>query len=147
MTTPAHASPTSPAAMRNLVLLPFGLLACSTSILFIKESQLHPALLAALRLLVAASVLMPLFIRDLQRHWDDYGRTEFLRSSLAGLVLALHFVSWNYGARMTPAVNSTLLVNMVPLAWSLARPWSSRRSLPHPRRPLPRRRRSMCVSS
>jgi drug/metabolite transporter (DMT)-like permease len=102
--------------MRHLALLPFGLFACSTSIIFIKESQLHPVLLAALRLLVATIVLLPLFIRDLRRHWDDYGRAEFARSSLAGLMLALHFVSWNYGARMTPAVNSTLLVNMVPLA-------------------------------
>jgi drug/metabolite transporter (DMT)-like permease len=34
---------------------------------------------------------------------------------LPAIMLAIHFISWIIGARMTPAVNSTLIVNFVPL--------------------------------
>jgi len=126
-----HTQAPQGAASLQMALLPLGLLACSTSVIFIKASQLHPVLLSALRLLVAATALLPLFVMDLKRHGSAYGRDDVVRSCLAGLVLALHFVSWIAGARMTPAVNSTLLVNIVPLVtpamlWFLVRERVSR---------------------
>ena len=95
--------------MRALVL---GVVACSTSVLFIKESTLDPVLLSALRLWVAALVLTPLYLRARPRH----PRISVHRSLWPGLLLAVHFMTWIAGARLTPAVNSTLLVNLVPLA-------------------------------
>ncbi len=34
---------------------------------------------------------------------------------MPGIFLALHFMAWNTGARMTPASHATLIVNMAPL--------------------------------
>ncbi|MGD8862792.1 MAG: hypothetical protein PVI30_22460, partial [Myxococcales bacterium] len=52
----------------DLLILAGGIVACSTSVLFIKASTMHPATLAVGRLLVASCVLSPLFVRDLRRH-------------------------------------------------------------------------------
>lgn len=98
------------------VLLLIGVFACSTAVLFIKLSALDPVLLAALRTLLAAVVLSPLFIAAQRRHRETFHWKELRRCLLPAAMLALHFISWNYGARMTTAANASLLVNLVPLA-------------------------------
>lgn len=106
----------SPAAnFIYILLLVIGVFACSTAVILIKKSELHPALLAAWRLLLAATVLSPLFFAALRREGGDFGWRDLHPSLLPGLILALHFISWAAGARMTMAANATLLVNMVPL--------------------------------
>lgn len=99
----------------DILLLLFGVFCGSTSIIFIKASSLHPALLSAYRLLVAAVALTPLFVRDYRRNHADYTAAEFTSSLLPGFILGIHFISWLIGARMTPAANATLIVNMVPI--------------------------------
>lgn len=99
--------------MNALWLLPLGTLALSTSVLFIKASTLHPLVLSSGRLWVAVLALSPLYLRDLRRY--PGARQAFRRSLWPGVLLALHFASWVVGARLTPVVNSSLLVNMVPL--------------------------------
>lgn len=101
----------------------FGVYCCSTAVIMIKACAVPPVLLSAYRLLGAGVLLLPLFIKDYRRHCaglDSQGRREFARreltrSILPGLLLAVHFISWIIGARMTPAVNSSLIVNMVPV--------------------------------
>jgi len=90
----------------------------STAVLAIKASAINPILLASLRLLVAAVSLTPLYLgisRKAKRSGGDMLR-EALPSMLPGLLLAFHFISWNYGARMTWAANASLIVNMMPVA-------------------------------
>ena len=96
-----------------------GIFACSTSVLFIKGSQMHPATLACARLLVAVVVLAPVFVRDLRRHRGAVDRAQLRSGLLPGVLLGLHLITWNEGARMTSAVNASLVVNMVPLATPL----------------------------
>lgn len=100
----------------QLAVLLCGIIAASTSVLFIKACAVHPVLLAAYRLLLATVLLLPLFIRDLKRHTDTYTLRDFMSSILPGLVLSLHFITWITGARMTPAANASLIVCLVPLA-------------------------------
>lgn len=93
----------------------------SSSVVFIKASTMSPYLLAALRLLMAAALLYPAYRRELAaRAAASLPPAGFLdalrRSALPGAVLALHFVTWIVGARLTSAANSTLIVNMVPVA-------------------------------
>ncbi len=90
----------------------------STAVLAIKLSALHPALLGSLRLLVAAVALTPLYLRDSRRAGRSAAAmwTEARPSVLPGVLLALHFISWNYGARMTLAANASLIVNLMPVA-------------------------------
>lgn len=97
----------------RILLLVFGVWACSTAVLFIKASETHPILLAGLRQLVAAVALSPLFWRAYRRH--RYPPRRLLGSALPGIVLGIHFISWIFGARLATAANASLIVNLVPV--------------------------------
>lgn len=94
----------------------FGVAMCATAVIFIKLSGQDPILLAAWRTLLAALVLSPLFIRDLKKHRNAFPLRSLRRMILPSVVLAIHFITWNIGARLAPAANATLLVNLAPLA-------------------------------
>lgn len=100
--------------VRHLLLV-LGVFACSTSVLMIKASTLHPAVLSAYRLLMAAALLSPLFWRALRRHRGEYTARHLWRSIVPGVTLGLHFISWAWGAQATGAANASLIVNMVPI--------------------------------
>jgi len=96
--------------------LVLGVFSCSTAVIFIKLSTLHPVLLASYRTLLAALVLSPLFVLHWRRHLSTFAAGELRRCVLPALVLAVHFISWNVGARLTAAANASLIVNLAPLA-------------------------------
>lgn len=100
--------------LRPALILLLGLVSASSSVIFIKASRFDPVLLAAGRLLVASALVAPWFFSALSRQ-RAFFRGHARRTLLPGLVLGVHFISWIIGARLTPAVNSSLLVNMVPL--------------------------------
>lgn len=93
-----------------------GCFACSTSVLWIKLSTVDPILLTGLRLAIAALVLGPFACRDWRRHRADLDWTHLRDTVLPGVVLALHFFLWIYGARLTLASNGSLIVNLTPIA-------------------------------
>lgn len=97
-------------------LLMLGVLGGSTAVIMIKASTEHPVLIASYRLLVAAVVLTPFFIRELRKSGKAYTWQQLGWSALPALALAAHFISWVIGARMTNTANASLLVNMLPLA-------------------------------
>lgn len=99
----------------KLLILLLGLGACASAVIMIKASTVHPVLLSAWRLLIAALVLSPLLLRELRRTGVRYSRRFLLRSLLPGAMLAGHFISWTLGARRTTAANATLIVNMLPV--------------------------------
>jgi drug/metabolite transporter (DMT)-like permease len=105
----------SRSALVPALLLLVGVFACSTAVIFIKASSVDPVLLSSFRLLGAAALLFPLFVRARRRH-PAFRLGELRRSVVPGFVLAAHFVSWVMGARSTLAANASLIVNMVPLA-------------------------------
>lgn len=101
--------------MGEYLLLVLGVYACSTAVLMIKASEVHPVMLAGWRLVLAAGLLTPVFWRA----WRVDGRAVGVllgRSWLGAVLLAAHFVSWAAGARMTLAANGSLIVNLVPVA-------------------------------
>jgi drug/metabolite transporter (DMT)-like permease len=118
MSTSSEAQPAGASALPSTAALVLfvGVFACSTSVLFIKSSAMPAASLAAGRLWVATLVLAPVFLRERRAHAERLRPGDLARGALPGVVLGLHLLSWNVGARMTSAVNATLLVNMVPLA-------------------------------
>lgn len=100
---------------KTYALLIIGIFCCSTSVIFIKTSQTEVVLLSALRLLVGGLLLLPLMLRDLRRHRNAYGWGHLRRTLWPAFLLGIHFISWIQGARLTPAANATLIVNMVPI--------------------------------
>ncbi|MEM9186072.1 MAG: DMT family transporter [Planctomycetota bacterium] len=116
----------------QISLLLLGVVACSVSVIFIKKSGVDPVLLSGLRLAVAAVVLAPVYAVDWRRHRQSLSWRHARDSAIPGLVLALHFITWIMGARLTLAANSTLIVNIVPvvmpvLLWALVRERLTRR--------------------
>jgi len=97
------------------LLLTLGVFACATAVIMIKAGTVAPVPLAGYRLLVAAAVLAPLFARDLKRHRNRYTRRHLLRTLLPAVLLATHFISWIFAARLTLAANANLVVNLVPV--------------------------------
>jgi drug/metabolite transporter (DMT)-like permease len=86
---------------------------------------MDPLLLAASRLLIAGVLLLPLYFREAAREAARRSQpgasiafhfAAFRTAAAGGAVIALHFISWIIGARATSAANSTLIVNMVPIA-------------------------------
>ena len=96
-------------------LLLLGVFACSTSVLFIKASATPPLVLAAVRLTLAGLLLAPLLRRETQRY-PEFASRHQRRAWLPAVLLAVHFASWAYGARMAVAAQATLIVNLVPVA-------------------------------
>ncbi|MFT5241362.1 MAG: drug/metabolite transporter (DMT)-like permease [Candidatus Promineifilaceae bacterium] len=103
----------------NIAILTAGVFCCSTSVIFIKATSQSALVIAAWRLSVAALVLAPLMFREQRRATDVSLGARFRMSLWPGLILAVHFVSWAYGARLTPAANATLITNMVPIVMPL----------------------------
>jgi drug/metabolite transporter (DMT)-like permease len=102
--------------MARYLLLFLGVLACSTSAIFIRMSATDPLVLSALRLFLAFIFLAPVLLLELRKHGGAFTGDHLRRTRIPSLVLALHLISWTLGARMTAVAQSTLIVNLVPIA-------------------------------
>ena len=101
--------------LRYLFLF-LGVLACSTSAIFIRESATDPLVLSAMRLILASVFLAPVYFVQVRRHRALFTRQHLRRTFLPSIVLAVHLISWTLGARMTAIAQATLIVNLVPIA-------------------------------
>jgi drug/metabolite transporter (DMT)-like permease len=102
--------------MARYLLLFLGVFACSTSAILIRMSSTDPLVLSALRMAIAFVFLTPVLILQLRKHGAAFTRDHLRRTRLPALVLSLHLISWTLGARMTAVAQSTLIVNLVPIA-------------------------------
>lgn len=101
--------------MLSILLLLFGVFCCSTSVLMIQASGLHATVLASYRLLLAALFLSPIYFAKWRQYREQYS-LRHLRMTLApAVVLALHFITWAWGAQHANPTSATLIVNMVPV--------------------------------
>lgn len=72
-------------------------------------------MLAAYRVLLAGLILLPVYLSARKTYGDVPVTGVVKRSVLPGLILGLHFIAWVVGARMTPAANASLIVNVMPV--------------------------------
>ncbi|MBN1373625.1 MAG: DMT family transporter [Anaerolineaceae bacterium] len=100
----------------RFAILTFGVLCGSTAVLMIKAGSEHPMLVAAYRLFVAALVLTPFFLRELPTYPGRYGLKQLGWVALPAVMLAVHFITWIIGARMTQVANASMIVNLTPVA-------------------------------
>ncbi len=108
------------------LLLFLGVLSCSTSAVFIRMSDTNPFVLTALRLVIAAVFLSPLLRIEMRRHGAAFTGEHLRRTRLPALVLAVHMITWTLGARMTGVAQSSLIVNLVPIALPFFLYWFAR---------------------
>lgn len=97
----------------TFLLMLVGTASGASAFVMIRISDMHPVLLAASRLLLAAVLLTPLFIVQVRKEgirWKNFGL-----SALSGCLLGLHFIAWNIGARLTYGANANLIVNIQPV--------------------------------
>jgi drug/metabolite transporter (DMT)-like permease len=97
-------------------LLFLGAFSSSMSVILIRLSHTDPVVLSALRLLLAGLLLAPLFVLEWRRHRGAYTRRHWLRTLAPSVLLAAHFSSWAYGARLTLTAQASLIVNLAPIA-------------------------------
>lgn len=100
----------------RFIWLVFGVACGATAVIMIKASDEHPFLVASYRLLIAAIILFPYFLRDLHNYQGEYGWKQVGWSAIPAVALAVHFMSWVVGARMTPVANASLVANLTPVA-------------------------------
>ncbi len=96
-------------------MLIIGVWTCSTAIIFIRQSHLHPVLIVTMRLLIGATILLPFYLRDHKRSGEPFTFAKVRASILPGIMLALHFITWVIGARLSEPAQASLIVNLVPL--------------------------------
>ncbi len=90
----------------------------STSVIFIKISQLPIAVLTCMRLCLSAALLFP--VMEVQRRKavrTGHGPKPrwWLLGIVPGVIFCVHLTSWAMGARLTTSANATLAVNTAPL--------------------------------
>jgi drug/metabolite transporter (DMT)-like permease len=108
------------------LLLFLGVLACSTSAVFIRASATDPFVLTAFRLVIAFLLLAPVLVVQLRRHRGAFTAAHLRRTRVPSLVLACHLITWTLGARMTAVAQATLIVNLVPVALPFFLLWLAR---------------------
>lgn len=84
--------------------------------IFIRWSDAPAVIIAAYRMLFAALMLMPFALRRKQREEMRWlGRRQWWAVGLIGVVLAIHFASFNAALQETSVASATILVTCHPI--------------------------------
>lgn len=107
--------------IKTYAILFGGVLALSTSAIWVKLAQAPSAVIAFYRLLLAALVLLPFLLLNKAARRELAGLTRRQTGQIfgAGFLLALHYVLWFESLRFTSTASSTVIVCLQPL-FSLA---------------------------
>ena len=97
--------------------IPFGILAVSTSSIFIRLAQESGSsiVIAAYRLVIASAILLPIAIWKYREEFQNVKRGQLILAALSGLFLALHFATWITSLEYTTVASSVVLVSTSPL--------------------------------
>jgi drug/metabolite transporter (DMT)-like permease len=98
------------------ILVFIGVFASSTAVIMIRLSHTHAVVLAALRLLLAAAILAPLYWSERRKHRATYTREHRGRTWVPAALLATHLILWGFGSRLTPVASASLIANLAPIA-------------------------------
>src|SRR5688572_4749201 len=106
--------PVRPAFVSAVLFL--SVLGVSLSGPLVRLSSAHPIAIAVWRLAFSlALIAIPLTIGGSWRQWRTLDARSFGFASIAGLLLAIHFWSWNTSVGLTTIAASVVLVNVQPL--------------------------------
>lgn len=99
------------------LLLFIGVLALSTSAIFVKLSSAPSPIIATYRMMFSTIILLPvlLFHKENLREMQRLTKKQWLLGSLAGAFLAIHYGLWFESLRFTSIASSTIFVTLQPL--------------------------------
>jgi len=104
-------------ALSLYFLLFIGVLALSTSAIFVKLSSAPSAVIATYRMTFSAILLLPaaFFNKGILIEIRNLTKKQWLLGSLSGAFLALHYVLWFESLHFTSVASSTVFVTLQPL--------------------------------
>ena len=110
-------------AVNPYAVLVLGALAVSTGSIFARMAEAPALVTAAYRVGIAVAILAPAALWKSRAELSALGRRDAAAAMLAGLFLAVHFVTWISSLSYTSVANSTVLVNTIPLWVGLLTPF------------------------
>jgi len=106
--------PVRPSLVSAVLLL--SVMGVSLSGPLVRLSDAHPIAIAVWRLIFSLAIIaIPLTATGSWRQWRSLDATSLGLATLGGVMLALHFWSWNTSVEMTTIAASVVLVNVQPL--------------------------------
>lgn len=114
--SPANTAPQPTGGMSPMLVLAASLIGISFAAPLIRLSTADPLVIATWRL--GFSMILVAIALVVGGGWREYAglaRRDYLLASGAGVLLALHFWSWNASLRYTSVAASVALVNMQPV--------------------------------
>ncbi|WP_132769314.1 DMT family transporter [Tepidibacillus fermentans] len=98
-----------------ITLLLIAILAISSSAILVKETNAPSAIIATYRLFFTVAILFFPTILYHRKELFSVQKKELIYSILAGLFLALHFITWFESLNYTSIASSVVLVTMQPI--------------------------------
>lgn len=95
--------------------LAIGVVAVSTSAIFVKVSSAPPGVIAFYRLLFSVLFMAPLFLFKYVHELRLITKRDWIFSVVSGIFLAFHFIFWFESLNFTSVASSTVLVTLQPL--------------------------------
>ncbi|MFO7917694.1 MAG: DMT family transporter [Anaerolineae bacterium] len=102
------------------IVLGLGIVAISTGSILIRLAQAPSLVVGVWRLLLAALLLTPWALPSSRREWRRLERGDVGWLVLAGVALALHFITWISSLSYTTVASSVILVSTNPIFVGLA---------------------------
>lgn len=92
-----------------------GVMAVSLSAILVKLTQSDSGLTAFYRMLFSVVIMLPVFFWKYKDELKVLNRKDWIFSSVAGVLLAFHFIIWFESLRYTSIASSTVLVTLQPI--------------------------------
>ncbi len=111
------------------IAIPFGILAVSTSSIFIRYAQadgVSSLVIAAWRLTLAALILAPFALLHYRNDLRSIDRKGLTLAIFSGIFLAIHFATWITSLEFTSVASSVVLVSTAPLWVAILAPLTIR---------------------
>lgn len=92
-----------------------GVIAVSLSAILVKLTQSDSGLTAFYRMFFSVLIMLPVFFLKYKDEVRVLNRKDWIFSSIAGVLLAFHFIFWFESLRFTSIASSTVLVTLQPI--------------------------------
>ncbi|MGM7722842.1 DMT family transporter [Metabacillus sp. Hm71] len=97
------------------IALVIGVIAVSTSAIFVKLTLAPAPVIAFYRLLFSTILIAPLFFWKCINEVKGMAKKDWVYSTIAGVLLAFHFILWFESLNFTSVASSVVLVTLQPL--------------------------------